>query len=59
MARPIIGKKKDCDIRVRIDDDLNRELLSYCNTNGTSRAETIRRAVEEFLRKKKNQHTGK
>ena len=54
MARPIEGKKKDCDIRVRLDSDLNEELLSYCIQNETDRAKVIRKAMQEFLQKSQN-----
>lgn len=49
MSRPIEGAKKDCDIRVRIDSDLNDRLLEYCDRNTTDRAKTIRAAIIEFL----------
>ena len=49
-GRPIIGKKKDCDIRVRIDEDLNDTLLDYCDINNIKRASVIRMAIEKFLK---------
>ena len=49
IARPIDGVKKDHDIRVRIDSDLNDKLLEYCTRNGTDRAKTIRVAIREFM----------
>jgi hypothetical protein len=54
MARPVEGKKKDCDIRVRLDSDLNGDLISYCIQNGTDRAKVIRQAIQNFLYKKQD-----
>jgi metal-responsive CopG/Arc/MetJ family transcriptional regulator len=58
-GRPVIGKKKDCDIRVRIDSDLNDSLLEFCNENGMTRAEVIRKVLKMFLDNEKNPRTGK
>jgi metal-responsive CopG/Arc/MetJ family transcriptional regulator len=59
MARPIIGKKKDHDIRVRIDADLYSELEEYCSKHDKKKAETIRRAIKAFLNSKKDATTAK
>ena len=54
MARPIEGKKKDCDIRVRIDSDLNEKLDEYCELNIIDRAKVTRMALERFLDENKS-----
>lgn len=59
MARPIAGKKKDHDIRVRVDEDLYYALFRYCKKSEITRAEGIRKAIGLYLEKEKNPSTGK
>lgn len=48
-GRPVIGKRKDVDIKVRIDEDTNKKLQSYCEKERVSRAEAIRRGIDMVL----------
>lgn len=57
MARTPDGKLKNHDIRVRIDSDLNEELVEYCTRNGTDRAKVIRLAIEYFLDRENQEDT--
>lgn len=51
IGRPIIGSLKNIDIKVRIDEETNRKLLDYCKESGITRAEAVRRAIAEMLKK--------
>lgn len=50
MARPVEGKVKDHDIRVRIDEDVYSSLQRYCNLNDVNMSEAVRMAIEKFLK---------
>lgn len=49
-GRPIIGGKKDIDVKVRFDKDTHEKLLSYCEKNGITRTEAIRQAVRLLVK---------
>lgn len=48
-GRPVVGKPKINDVKVRIDDDIHNKLLLYCEKNGITKAEAIRQAITQFL----------
>lgn len=50
MGRPIIGEKKDIDIKVRIGKEKNSKLIEYCEENNITRAEAIRKAIDILLK---------
>ncbi len=50
-GRPIIGGKKDIDVKVRFDKETHEKLLSYCDKNGITRTEAIRKAVRLLVEK--------
>lgn len=50
MARPLIGKAKDHDIRVRVDEDTYAALQRFCNLNDMNMSEAVRMAIEKFLK---------
>lgn len=59
MARPLTGKLiKDIDIKVRIDKEMNADLMDYCKKHNKKRASVIRTAIWVFLRIKKKQEGG-
>lgn len=51
MGRPVIGKPKTIDLKIRLDEDMNNALVKYAKENNISRTEVIRRAVDMFLSK--------
>ena len=51
MGRPIIGKPKTVEIKTRIDEELNKNILSYCENKKITRSEFLRGAIEEKLKK--------
>lgn len=51
MGRPVIGSPKVVDIKVRIDKETNEKLLKYCEEQGITRAEAIRQAIFDLLKK--------
>lgn len=48
-GRPRIERPLSHDIKVRVDDGLYSRLLKYCDKNDMSKAETIRKAIIQFL----------
>lgn len=53
-GRPKADNPKNIDIKVRIDAETNRNLLKYCEENGISRTEAIRKGIELLLEKNRN-----
>lgn len=47
LGRPISGKVKNFDLKVRVDEDINEKLLAYCEEHGQTKAEVIRELLEE------------
>ena len=54
MGRPIIGERKDIDVKVRFDKTTNEKLLRYCKEHGITRTEAIRQGVHLLLATKEN-----
>lgn len=52
-GRPIIGARKDVEVKVRFDKETNDKLLEYCKKKGVTRAEAIRQSVILFLSEEK------
>ena len=52
-GRPVIGEKKEIDLKVRIGKETNERLLAYCKAHRQKRAEVIREAIAEKLDKEK------
>ncbi len=50
-GRPKIDNPKCIDIKVRIDKELNTQLLSYCKNKGITRAEAVRQGIINILEK--------
>lgn len=50
-GRPVIGERKDVDLKVRIGQSVNERLLAYCDKHGQTRAEVVREAITEKLDK--------
>lgn len=48
-GRPKLEKPLNNDVKVRLDDELHSRLLEYCKKNDISKAETIRKAIIQFL----------
>ena len=52
-GRPVIGEKKDVDLKVRISTRENERLIAYGEKHGLTRAEVVREAIAEKLDKEK------
>lgn len=50
-GRPIVGAKKDIDVKVRFDKETHNKLLEYCKGNNITRTEAIRQGVNLLLSK--------
>ena len=53
MGRPIIGGKKDIDVKVRFDKETHEKLLEYCEKENMTKAEAIRQSVRLLVEHKK------
>lgn len=51
IGRPVIGKPKTNDIKVRLDDETHERLLEYCKMNGITKADAIRKGLQILLKK--------
>ena len=45
-GRPIVGGKKDIEVKIRFDKETHDKLLEYCNEHGMTRTEAIRNGVK-------------
>ena len=52
-GRPIIGGKKDIDVKVRFDKETHEKLLKYCERHEVTRTEAIRRGVKLLVSEEK------
>lgn len=50
-GRPIVGAKKDIDVKVRFDKETHDKLMEYCKVNNITRTEAIRQGVHLLLSK--------
>jgi predicted transcriptional regulator len=48
-GRPKIDNPLSNDVKVRLDNEVNKKLLDYCEKHNTTKAETIRTAIVQFL----------
>lgn len=48
-GRPKAENPKSNDIKVRLDDMTHEKLLRYCESNGITKAEAIRKGIELLL----------
>lgn len=52
-GRPKVDEPKDIRFSIRIDDETNRRLDSYCEKNRITKAEAIRKGIHLLLSQKK------
>lgn len=52
VGRPIKGKLKNVDLKVRIDEETHIRLLEYCSENNITKAEVVRELIMEFVKDK-------
>lgn len=53
-GRPKAENPKNIDLKVRIDEQTNRKLLSYCESHGITRTEAIRAGIHLLLQEEKD-----
>lgn len=51
IGRPVIGSLKNCDLKVRVDEDTNKELISFAKANNITKAEAVRKGIQLLLEK--------
>lgn len=51
MGRPPSNNPKQNDIKVRVDNQTHEKLLKYCEANGITKAEAVRKAIVDLLEK--------
>lgn len=52
-GRPKAEKPLSIEVKARIDIDTNKKLVSYCNKNGMTRTEVVRKGIDMVLNEKK------
>lgn len=53
IGRPKAEKPLSIEVKARIDIDTNKKLVSYCNKNGMTRTEVVRKGIDMVLNEKK------
>ena len=48
-GRPKVENPLSIDIKVRLDNETNQKLISYCETHDITRAEAIRQGIHLLL----------
>lgn len=51
VGRPKADRPKDIRFSIRLDDELSKQLERYCEDNGISKGEAIRKALNLLLGK--------
>ncbi len=54
-GRPIVGNKKDIEVKVRFDKETHDQLLEYCKKSDITRTEAIRKGVKLLVSEDKEQ----
>lgn len=49
MGRPVIGKPKTVEIKCRIDEELNQDVIKYCEKKKITRSDFLREAITEKI----------
>ena len=52
VGRPKIKNPKNVDVKIRIDEETNQKLLSYCEEQQITRVEAIRQGIHLLLSEK-------
>ena len=52
-GRPIVGGKKEIEVKIRFDKETHDKLLKYCAKNGITRTEAIRSGVRLLVSEEK------
>ncbi len=52
MGRPVIGKPKTIDVKVRLDEDTHKRVLEYSEEHKITKSEAIRRGIDLLIEKK-------
>lgn len=52
-GRPKVDEPKDIRFSIRIDNDTDQKLNTYCEENGITKAEAIRKGIHLLLSQKK------
>lgn len=52
-GRPKVNNPKKIEIKARIDEETNKELLEYCKENDMSRTDVVRLGLKKVLKEKK------
>lgn len=50
LGRPLIGELKNINLKIRIGESLNQQLERYCKQSNQSKAESVREALQSFLK---------
>ena len=50
-GRPKVESPKTVEVKARIDEEMNKQLLEYCKKNNTTRTEVVRKGIELVIKK--------
>lgn len=50
VGRPVVGKPKIHDIKVRVDEAMHSKILKVAEEKSTTKAEVIRQAIAEYVK---------
>ena len=51
MGRPKVDNPKNVGLRVRVTEEMNKQIIEYSEENNVTRGEVVRMAVTEFFKK--------
>ena len=52
IGRPKLEKPKSIEIKVRVDEDTNNKINTYCEENEINKSVFLRKAIDKFFQKK-------
>ncbi len=52
-GRPKSKKPLTIEVKARIDTDTNKKLLKYCNDNGITRTDVVRKGIDLVINSEK------
>ena len=53
MGRPKVANPKTIEVKARIDAETDRRLVEYCEKNGVTKTEVVRKGISLVLGEKK------
>lgn len=51
MGRPKVDRPKTIEVKARIDEVLNKELIAYCHKHNKTRTDVVREGIQLVIKK--------